>query len=408
MGFANSLVGTEGEMRIPAIRSRNWIEGLQGWRIGSDGKAEYTGLTVRGTLGADTISADSLSLSGLDIGPHIASEGGSVVGWGDHTANSPISNVETGYGEIAAPMKAGRLYLLVTTNVRVVSTVASDIIDVRIRITEDGSTPTPSSPLLQGMLGIRAGNPMPPFIRLHRVGIDRPKVRYLLTVQRASGTGDVSIDASATTGKRVQMALIDLGTRAPNDVFVVNNSTSTTTSTATNTVKTTNKYPAVWSNTFRANGEQRTDKDGNLTTYQGYFDGTNGDQRSLVGFDFTKIMNDLSGATIDECLLTYKVQHAGSSTGLDVIVASHNYTSKPTTWDSVNVKRDRGRTNDVLEGSSATLNLGTAIGDELKSGATRGFGFGPSGDNSRVYERYGYLYGAGTSAKPYLTITYTK
>ncbi len=408
MGFANSLVGTEGEMRIPAIRSRNWIEGLQGWRIGADGKAEYTGLTVRGTLGADTLSADSLMLGGLDVKPYIESEGGSTVGWGDHTVDSPVSNVETGYGEIAAPMKAGRLYLLVTTNIRVVSSVASDIADVRIRISEDGSTPTPNNAVLQGMFGIRVGHPMPPFIRLHRVGIDRPKVRFLLTVQRAAGTGDVQIDSGVHVGKRVQMALIDLGTRAPDDLFAVNNSTATATSTTTNTVKTTTEYPAVWSNTFKGDGSQRTDKDGNLTTYQGYYDTFADDQRSLVGFDSTKIMSDLSGATIDDCFLTYKVQHAGTSGGLDVIVSSHTYTSKPTTWDGANVTKDRGRTNNVLEGASATLNLGTIIGGELKSGATRGFGFGPSGDNSRVLDRYGYLYGAGTSSRPYLSITYTK
>ncbi len=407
-GFRGTFVGASGELRIPALRSRVYEEGTKGWRLSADGRAEVQALAVRESLGTSMLFADTFNLGGVNIGEELSQQGTGCVGWGDHTVDSPQVVGETGYFEIAFPLKAGRLYEFRTSTVRCQSTVAGDFIDLRLRLTTDGSTPTPSSPLVHGAFGILAGRPG--FInRVHKQGsADVDKARLLLTLQRGSGTGNVFIDASASTGKRAQLYVVDLGSKAPRDLAVVNNSTATTTSTATNTVRTTKTYPAVWSNTFKQSGAQRTDKDGNLTMYQGYYDSFAGDQRSLFGFDSTLIMSDTSGATIVACTVTFKVQHEGSSTGLDCILSSHNYTSKPSTWDGANVIRDRARLLNVREGTSGKIDLGTTIGGEFKSGATRGLGFGPSGNSSYVPEEYGYLFGAGTSSRPVLAITYDK
>lgn len=50
MSFTNSIVGGQGALVRPAIKSPNYITGVSGWSINKDGSAEFSNLTIRGTF----------------------------------------------------------------------------------------------------------------------------------------------------------------------------------------------------------------------------------------------------------------------------------------------------------------------------------------------------------------------
>lgn len=61
MPFRNSILANE-ELLREAIRSRNWVGGLSGWRIARNGDAEFTNLLTRGTVTAGDVFSNHVSL----------------------------------------------------------------------------------------------------------------------------------------------------------------------------------------------------------------------------------------------------------------------------------------------------------------------------------------------------------
>ena len=50
MPFSNPIVGGGGSLILKSIHSPNYVTGVSGWTINKDGTAEFTGVTIRGTL----------------------------------------------------------------------------------------------------------------------------------------------------------------------------------------------------------------------------------------------------------------------------------------------------------------------------------------------------------------------
>lgn len=163
----------------------------------------------------------------------------------------------------------------------------------------------------------------------------------------------------------------------------------------------TKKWYATWSRSYE--GDDSTRFDDSAYMYQGQFSGSPGNQKSLAGFDYKNIQATLAGAEILEAHITVKNAHARWNKGLYAFVGTHNYTSKPGTWNGSNVRERRWRVW-VTEGGTVTVNAGTTFGNELKSGSSRGIGIGPESDS----DNYGYFYGATQSARPYITVKYRK
>lgn len=167
----------------------------------------------------------------------------------------------------------------------------------------------------------------------------------------------------------------------------------------------TKKWYATWSRSYE--GDNSTRFDDSPYMYQGSYDSSSpGNQKSLAGFDYKNIQATLKGAEILECYITIKNNHARWNKGLYAQVGTHNYTSKPSTWNGANVAERRYGGRWVTEGGSLTVNTGVALGKELLSGATRGISIGPEATND--HDNYGYFYGATHSARPYITIKYRK
>lgn len=176
--------------------------------------------------------------------------------------------------------------------------------------------------------------------------------------------------------------------------------TASKTSTITAHTKT---YAATWYRSYEEDGTiGRTPEPSVL-----YAGSTNGDdswgkQKSLIGFDYVTIEADLVGAEITGCWFTWKQIHTWYTAGATWYIGTHNYTSKPTTsTGSTNVSARRFSMH-VDRNTQYKHLLTVAIGNEFKSGATRGFVFGPPATEDVQY--YGY-----TDDSPLiLTITYNK
>lgn len=176
------------------------------------------------------------------------------------------------------------------------------------------------------------------------------------------------------------------------------------TSTPTQKSTYTKKWYATWSRSYE--GDNSTRFDDSPYMYQGSFSGSPGNQKSLAGFDYKNIQSTLSGAEIVSCYITVRNNHARWNKGLYAQVGTHNYTSKPSTWNGSNVIERRYGKKWVAEGGTLTINAGITLAKELLSGASRGISIGPEATDDS--DNYGFFYGASHSSRPSITITYRK
>lgn len=164
----------------------------------------------------------------------------------------------------------------------------------------------------------------------------------------------------------------------------------------------TKSYGATWYQTYKGSLAQKSD----TTANQGQLDsGSDGNQRSLVGFDYATIRSDLAGATISKITVTATAEHWWYNSGGTAVIGTHNYTSKPSTWADSRVSQDRTRSSGWARGARKTVTLSNTIGNELRDGTSTGIAFGPGPSSDVLY--YGKFTGSG-SARPVITITYTK
>jgi hypothetical protein len=166
----------------------------------------------------------------------------------------------------------------------------------------------------------------------------------------------------------------------------------------------TKTYYPVWSRSY--DGDNSTTFDDSAHCYHGYYSSDRGNTKSLIGFPYTTIMNDLAGSTLTSVDLYVTVTHAYYNAGVDLYVGGHAITSKPSTWVSTNVSERILLFNNLVAGSTYALHLTGAFGPNFRSGVYKGIAIGPPSSTAKDY--YGYLYGATESKKPYLVIKYTK
>lgn len=165
----------------------------------------------------------------------------------------------------------------------------------------------------------------------------------------------------------------------------------------------TKTYSCTWSGRYNQSGS-RLNSNGDI--YQGYYDGTNGNQKSLIGFDYSTIASDLSGATISKVELTMTDKHWYYNDGGTAVIGTHNQSvsSAPASYGSTTA--NRVQSSGWPKGGTRTVSLGTTIGNEFRDGTTKGLCIGPGPSTSKTY--YGYFAGQNSSSKPKLKITYTK
>lgn len=162
----------------------------------------------------------------------------------------------------------------------------------------------------------------------------------------------------------------------------------------------TKTYANTWSRSYNGSGALLHSND---ELYQGQYSGTNGNQRSLIGFNYATIQADLAGATITKVELTMKNVHFYNNSGGTAVIGTHSYTSAPSTWSGGSVNESR-ENESWAKGATKTVTLSNSFGTDLQSGAARGIAIGPGDSTSLTY--YGYF--DGRVGQPKLKITYTK
>lgn len=355
--------------------------------IGEDGQ-------VSGQIG----NFETLTVGGQPFVPTTAEDQNTPRGLVEYGASyiaTAATTAERGWFEVAADLEVGRMYLIQTTHLLLQSSVAGTVGRARIRMTEDGSTPSVSSPAIAtGSKTIDSGDEGMTLSRLH-TPIVNGKHRFLLTYGRWSGTGNVTIfGRHQDTGDAfpIQMWVTDVGPYRGNN-SVPNDGGGTTTAPRQTLTK---RYPATWSGTY--NGSTLDTSYGNEMK-QGVY---KGNWRGLVGFDSTQMMADLAGATIESCYAYLYANKWWRDSGGTAVVGTHNLTARPTTFSATT---GRWTSPGWPKPGSRRLNLGAAVGAEFQSGATRGLSLGPAPSNSLAY--YGRFDGAGMARAPYIEIRYT-
>lgn len=162
----------------------------------------------------------------------------------------------------------------------------------------------------------------------------------------------------------------------------------------------TKTYASTYSRSYNGSGALLHS---NGDIYQGQYSGTNGNQRSLIGFNYSTIQADLSGATITKVELTMTNTHFYNNSGGTAVIGTHSYSSAPSTWSTGSVVESIN-TFSWAKGATKTVTLSNSIGDSFKSGAAKGIALGPGDSTSLTY--YGFFNGA--VGNPKLKITYTK
>lgn len=173
----------------------------------------------------------------------------------------------------------------------------------------------------------------------------------------------------------------------------------------------TKTYSATSSASFDENGNNRVGFDGGHC-YQGYYSGTNGNQFSLIGFDYATIQSDLSGATITKTELYLNNLHWYNNSGGTAVVGTHNQSSVSGNHSYSQVTDNINQFGSWAVGQAKWVTLNNSIGNAFKNNTAKGIALGKGqtagGSLSTSHTYYGYFAGNGQSGEPQLRITYTK
>lgn len=153
-----------------------------------------------------------------------------------------------------------------------------------------------------------------------------------------------------------------------------------------------------WSQSYQGDKSQRSTS----YLYYGYYSSSWGNQRSLIGFN----VPDLSGVVeVTKVRLKFYNVHHYMNSGGDINVALHDYTTKPTTWDSARVDNNEYTVGSAPKPGWVDFNFGATVRNKFKNNGIKGVGLGPGVTTSTNY--YGYAANHASSTVPWLQIQYT-
>jgi hypothetical protein len=162
-------------------------------------------------------------------------------------------------------------------------------------------------------------------------------------------------------------------------------------------------WPATWSQSYRQSGAARTDEGTVMLYYGSSGDPFNGQNRSLIGFDYTAIAAALAGSTINGVWLQLQNAHSWYYSGVQIHFGIHNFTSEPSTWGGGLPRR-------VSHKFGSTQWREVPMPIEFAVGLRDGWGAGitiEAPNPSREF--YGYAAGVGSGQRlPQLVVNYTK
>lgn len=431
--FENSVVAGVVLIR-DSIQSQNFEIDAQGeitgWQINSDGSSTFTSTTISGpgygiddqgvgsfsAVNVDTdiiIDGDSLN-NALDIRPTgLVAYGDTVTNntaGGQWTVNSAaITTTEIALFEFAAgPLLNSRFYN-VLMNTLLIQTVATDVFTIRIRYTVDGTAPTTSSNILDGsqryVTGARTSYNA---LTIYSPGADYDVVRMQLCLVRFSGTGSISAEMTNPNTKTF-VAVQDVGNQglAVAGASLSQKSKSAGVPDADPVSTYTKTYQCNWSRSWNSSGSDINITNGEISQGQSPATTAYGNRISWIGFPFSTIQSDLSGATVKKVEVYLKYTHWYNNSGGTAVIGTHNSTATSApSYDASKDNQNRKTVSGWAANSSKWVDITSVVGSEFKTGTSTGIVIGKGVTTSQTY--YGKAIGNQGSGEPALRITYTK
>lgn len=172
------------------------------------------------------------------------------------------------------------------------------------------------------------------------------------------------------------------------------------------------KYNATWSGSYAGPTSNNWGAYEYMDDYtdrisQGNYGTNRGHQRGLIGFNTAQIASDLSGATIHQVQLVMTNIGTYYDSGTDLIVGTHSYTSRPSTWADGSVDQDRTRYTNWPYGATRTVTLPMDMALDLTNNTAKGVAIGPGATSDLWYYSY-FRSATASSGKPYLKISYSR
>lgn len=162
-------------------------------------------------------------------------------------------------------------------------------------------------------------------------------------------------------------------------------------------------YEATWSQSYVGNGTQRGG-DGTVLLYYGEQGDGTGRNKALIGFNYSAIVTDLTGADIRKVQLVFNTVRSPWNSGSDVHFGIHNSTTEPSTWPAI----PRSMITTISFGPSQTLTVSLPLefATAIRDGSGKGIAVeAPSDDAGFAGVAAGVASGYTT---PTLIVTYVK
>ncbi len=391
--------------------------------------AQLDGATGQLTVQAMDVAGE-LTVSGEALGTLFGARGRGLVAYGDVGSSGPEATGEVGWFETVVQMHAGRMYLILTSNIYTTLSDLSATWSVLLRTTFDGSTPTISSQAIAAARGRNLPEERVPAVlsKLHRA--DKSETwRILLCTRPLGGPAGTTIKGFATgIALRAAVMVYDMGPRIA-ETSQLNSGGSTTIVAGTATTPTgtkqqyTYEYPMTWLASFREGGAIRTDTTDGV---QGYVSGTYGNQVAWVG----GFMRDSNGdgtldrtpfvdmgandgkTTVDKVEAYLYYNHWYNSAGGTSVIGVHKAVNKPGAYDGSLDNTDEKRVTGWPNPGGKWVEIPSVHWQAWHTGDVRGIVIGPGPTTGKEF--YGRITGKeGTSASkpsgtPAVRITYTR
>jgi hypothetical protein len=412
-----------------AIQSENFSndDGITGWRIEKTGDAYFYTVTIGGS--SYTISSTGeASFSAVNVDTDITIGGDSLLAILDTFPRGCIAIGNSGTWTVDSASTSGTTALLIArfdfgtvgddrvyryhVEYELVGTTTNDVFRTTIRYTTDGTSPTTTSGILDGSemhVTIPAGKRVRVTVDTEwRPGADYDVVRSAVVIARSAGTGTAYVELSdANTSMRASVEDIGQRSIATENAVLSQISKSSGAPDPDPVTTHTKTYSATWSRSWNSSGSDVYETNG--TIKQGYYSGY-GNGISWIGFDYSQIQTDLTGATVKKVEVYLYFWHWYYADGGTAILGWHNSsaTSAPAyddTRDAVDEKRvanwgrNVGKWVDISTDGLFTL-------DGWRTGVHRGIVIGTGPSTSSLY--YGKAYGNTETNEPKLRITYEK
>lgn len=146
MAFTNPILSGE-ELNRTGIRSENYVPGASGWRIASDGAAEFDNVGIRGNLWVP-----SITLGGQDLATRLDALPKGLISFINGYPNVSTTS-EARFMVVDAQLVSGRYYEAFATNITTDNQTGTDSAEFKLRWDFNGNVPTNSSDIL--CIGLR-------------------------------------------------------------------------------------------------------------------------------------------------------------------------------------------------------------------------------------------------------------